>query len=51
MRAALAPNGHAVLSGILSTERDAMLSAVSRDWRVVDEDSEDVWWSATIAPR
>lgn len=51
MRAALAPNGHAVLSGILSTERDAMLSAVSREWRVVDEDSEDVWWSATIAPR
>ena len=51
MRAALATNGHAILSGILSTERDAMLSAVSSEWRVVDEDSEDVWWSATIAPQ
>ena len=51
MRAAIATNGHAILSGILSTERDAMLSAVSSEWRVVDEDSEDVWWSATIAPQ
>ena len=51
MRAALAPGGHAILSGILSAERDAMLSAISRDWRVVDEDSEDVWWSTTIALR
>ena len=51
MHAALAPGGHAILSGILSSERDMMLSAVSGDWRVVDEDSEDTWWSATIAPR
>ena len=51
MRAALAPGGHAILSGILSAERDAMLSAISRDWRVVDEDSEDIWWSGTLTPR
>ena len=51
MRAALARDGRAILSGILFSERDAMLSAVSTEWRVVEEDSEDTWWSATIAPR
>jgi ribosomal protein L11 methyltransferase len=42
---------HAILSGILSIERDAMLSAMSSEWRVVEEDTEDLWWSATITPR
>ena len=51
MRAALAPGGHAILSGILSAEREKMLSATANDWRLVEEDSEDTWWSATIAPR
>jgi ribosomal protein L11 methyltransferase len=51
MRAALAPKGHAILSGILSAEREMMLAAVSGEWRVVEEDSEDIWWSTTIAPR
>jgi ribosomal protein L11 methyltransferase len=51
MRSALARDGHAILSGILSSERDAMLLALSSDWRVMDEDTEDAWWSATIAPR
>lgn len=51
MRGALAPDGHAILSGILAAERDAMRSALSGAWRVVEEDSEDIWWSVTIAPR
>ena len=51
MRAALVPRGRAILSGILSSERDAMLSATASEWRVVEEDSEDTWWSATIEPR
>jgi ribosomal protein L11 methyltransferase len=51
MRAALSRDGHAILSGILSTEREMILSAMSNEWRLVDEDSEDIWWSATIAPR
>jgi ribosomal protein L11 methyltransferase len=51
MHTALARGGHAILSGILSTEREMMLSALSNEWQVVDEDSEDIWWSATIAPR
>ena len=51
MRAALAPGGHAILSGILLSERDTVLSATEAEWRVVDEDSEDSWWTTTIAPR
>jgi ribosomal protein L11 methyltransferase len=52
MHAALASSGgHAILSGILSSERAAMLEAASSHWRVVDEDSEDIWWSATLTPR
>ncbi len=51
MHAAVTPDGHAILSGILSSERDVMLSAIANDWRLIDEDSEDAWWSATIAPR
>ena len=51
MRGALARDGHAILSGILSSERDTMLATMASAWRLVDEDSEDTWWSATIAPR
>jgi ribosomal protein L11 methyltransferase len=51
LHAALALNGHAILSGILLSERDMMLSALSTTWRVVDEDNEDAWWSTTLAPK
>ena len=51
LHAALAPDGHAILSGILLSERDMMLSALSTTWRVVDEDNEDAWWSTTLAPK
>ena len=50
MARALSPGGRAVLSGILVEER-AMLRErlVSSGWVVVDEDVEDIWWSATIS--
>lgn len=50
MAQALVPGGHAVLSGILHDEREAMLEAFEADgWRVVEDDLEELWWSATIA--
>ncbi|HVX40171.1 MAG TPA: 50S ribosomal protein L11 methyltransferase [Gemmatimonadaceae bacterium] len=52
MRDALAPGGAAILSGILRDERPEMLEALEAGgWRIVAEDSEDAWWSATIARR
>jgi ribosomal protein L11 methyltransferase len=48
---ALATDGHAILSGILSVEREAMLGAIQANWRVDAEDEEDNWWSATISRR
>jgi ribosomal protein L11 methyltransferase len=44
----LATDGVAILSGILQEERDHMLSVLETGgWRVVAEDAEDIWWSAT----
>ena len=41
--------GHAILSGILAEERDAMLTAISREqWRVVAEHHEEMWWTVLI---
>jgi ribosomal protein L11 methyltransferase len=51
MERALAPGGRAILSGILSTERDHMLDALHARWRVDAEDEEDTWWSVTISRR
>jgi ribosomal protein L11 methyltransferase len=49
---ALAPDGRAVLSGILTSERDEMCRALDiGGWVVEAEDEEDAWWSATIARR
>lgn len=49
---ALAPDGRAVLSGILTSERDEMCRALHvGGWVVEAEDEEDAWWSATIALR
>lgn len=45
---ALAPDGVVIVSGILQEERADMCSALdSMGWRVVAEDAEDIWWSAT----
>jgi ribosomal protein L11 methyltransferase len=52
MAAALEPDGRAILSGILSDERGDVVDALERDgWRIENEDSEDGWWSTTIARR
>lgn len=48
--AALAPDGRAILSGMLTGERDVMRQALDDGgWVIEDEDVEDGWWSATIA--
>ena len=51
MRAALASDGAAILSGILQEERDRMLAALAEGgWRVLAEDAEEQWWSVAVAP-
>ncbi len=51
MRRALAPDGVAILSGILRSERDDVLSTLREDgWRCVEEDVEGDWWSGIVAP-
>jgi len=52
MASALTAGGRAVLSGILSGERETMCDRLKdTGWAVVDEDLEDIWWSATISRR
>ena len=52
MRVALAPGGRAILSGILVTEREEMLSALAaQGWALEAEQWEGEWWSSVIAPR
>jgi ribosomal protein L11 methyltransferase len=52
MARSLTPGGRAVLSGILLGEREMMCDRLSdTGWTVVDEDVEDIWWSATISRR
>jgi len=52
MSGALSPGGRAVLSGILVEERDMLGDRLGdTGWVVVDEDVEDIWWSATISRR
>lgn len=47
---ALAPDGEAILSGILLEERPMMLQVLSEGgWQVEAEDTEDIWWSVRIA--
>jgi ribosomal protein L11 methyltransferase len=52
MAAALAPGGRAILSGILREERDGMVATLqAAGWEVVAEDTEEPWWSVTVARR
>ena len=52
MAVALEPDGRAILSGILSSERENMLTALAEQgWRVDREDTEGEWWSITVARR
>ena len=47
---ALSPDGEAILSGILESERAEMLDVLAaRGWLVREEDREDVWWSVHVA--
>ena len=48
--AALEPDGRAVLAGILREEEPQLRAVLDGGgWRVVAQDVEDIWWSATIA--
>jgi ribosomal protein L11 methyltransferase len=50
IESALAADGCAIISGILATEREDMVAALDASgWTIAAEDSEDVWWSASIA--
>jgi len=52
MAGALSDGGHAVLSGILREERQMVAEWLADGgWSIVDEDIEDIWWSATISRR
>lgn len=43
-------HGTAILSGILLEERDTMRDVLSaHGWRILEEDSEEIWWSVSIA--
>lgn len=51
MRAALDRGGRAIVSGILLSERDAMVDSFASDgWRVLDEDVDGEWWSTVLTP-
>ncbi len=45
----ITPDAHVIISGILLTEREEMVRHVeSTGWRLVAEDAEGEWWSATL---
>lgn len=51
MQKALAEDGEAVMSGVLTTERDALLEALAATgWRCRAEDVEGEWWSGIVTP-
>ncbi len=51
MRQALTPDGVAILSGILCSERDDVLSTLGETgWQCLEEDVEGDWWSEIVAP-
>ena len=50
MAKSLTSDGAAIISGILQIERaDMMHVLTTTGWRVINEDAEDIWWSASIA--
>lgn len=51
IRAGLAADGEAILSGILLEERPRMLEALAyAGWTVLAEDAEEQWWSVRVRP-
>ena len=52
IKSSLSVGGQAILAGILTEERAAMMEALdSGGWVIEREDTEDVWWSVQIATR
>jgi ribosomal protein L11 methyltransferase len=52
MRAALAPGGHAILSGILVDERDQMRDALTvMGWHLGEDCVEGQWWTTVVGRR
>jgi ribosomal protein L11 methyltransferase len=52
MRSSLAPDGQAIMSGILSAERSTIVAALQAGrWRIEAETTEDAWWTVQIAPQ
>jgi ribosomal protein L11 methyltransferase len=48
VRESIASDGVAIVSGILTSERDQMTAALeSGGWRIAATDEEGIWWSAT----
>ena len=48
--ASLTADGSAILSGMLQEERAQMRDAfTAAGWRIITEDAEGIWWSASIA--
>jgi ribosomal protein L11 methyltransferase len=48
-RAALAPGGRLVVSGILLTEHERVLAdAADAGFRILDTEPEEEWWSAAL---
>jgi ribosomal protein L11 methyltransferase len=51
MADALADDGEAILSGILATEREEMLTALrDQGWTPRGEDAEEAWWTVQVTP-
>lgn len=48
---ALTPDGAAILSGILATEREHMVRALEAEWRITAEVEAEEWWSVAIERR
>jgi ribosomal protein L11 methyltransferase len=52
MEESLTSDGRAVLSGILLAERPSLVGHLEPlGWKIIDEDVEDIWWSATVSRR
>ena len=49
--AALEPDGAAILSGMLASERTEMIDALMPRWRIVGEIEAEQWWSVAVERR
>ena len=51
IESALVPEGAAILSGILATERAEVIDALAPRWRIIDEVEAEQWWSVAVERR